>query len=203
MAKLLLKSVGGSVRVIELKLGTNRFGRAPGNDFQIEHPTISSRHCEIELRDFGVMVRDLDSTNGTFVNGEPIKEAKLAEGQTLQLGDVSLFVETTDVTIAIPQFEEPLEQASPPIVLSDGSLLCPNHPKAVVTHQCTYCRLVMCDACFRRLRRRGGKIVKLCPECSHKVEPLAEAKDKKESLLARLRRTMRIPLLSGKSRGPE
>ena len=49
MARLIIQSKGFKDQVIELKLGVNRFGRTQGNDFQIEHPTISSRHCEIVL----------------------------------------------------------------------------------------------------------------------------------------------------------
>src|SRR5512141_2262266 len=103
MARLLVKSHAEPNQVIQLKLGLNKLGRAPGNDFQIEHPTISATHCEITLKDDGVYVRDCNSTNGTFVNGEPITHAKLEQGQTLNMGDVELLVESTDVKIAIPE----------------------------------------------------------------------------------------------------
>ena len=104
MAKLLITSEGFKGKVIELNLGVNRFGRVQGNDFQIEHPTISGKHCEIVLGDGELIVRDCGSTNGTFIDGEPIGEAKLSTGQTLRLGDVEFFVETTSVNIAIPKF---------------------------------------------------------------------------------------------------
>ena len=51
MARLLITSKGFSNQVIELNLGVNRFGRSPENDFQIEHPTVSARHCDVLLRD--------------------------------------------------------------------------------------------------------------------------------------------------------
>src|SRR4030095_6289529 len=92
MATLLAKTNAGPVRVIQLRLGVNRFGRSPANDFVIEHPTVSARHCEIDLENSGVVVRDCNSTNGTFINGEPIKQAKLIAGARLQLGDVELVV---------------------------------------------------------------------------------------------------------------
>src|SRR5437764_7065411 len=65
MAKLLIKSPGFDNQVISLNLGVNRFGRSLGNDFVIEHATVSSRHCEIALGDGEVTVRDCGSTNGT------------------------------------------------------------------------------------------------------------------------------------------
>src|ERR1035438_7147122 len=96
MARLVIKSTENGDRVIDLNLGVNRLGRIPKNDFPIEHPTVSSRHCEIVLANDGVMVRDCTSANGTFVNGERIQEATLSVGQTLHLGEVELVVETTE-----------------------------------------------------------------------------------------------------------
>lgn len=201
MARLVVLSDRSHAQVIELKLGLNRLGRSSENDFQIEHPTISSRHCEITLGDEAVSVRDCDSTNGTFLNGEPIREAQLRAGQTLQLGDVELLVETTDVTIAIPRFEQPI--AAPPIVLTDGKLVCPRHAQVLVTHQCTFCRELMCDACVHSLRRRGGKLLKLCPICSHVVERIGGVKKPKRSLLEFLRSTVRLPFLHHSKRADD
>src|SRR5438094_665739 len=135
MARLLIKSDNHHDQVIELKLGVNRLGRSPENDFQIEHPTISATHCEVVLAAGEVIVRDCNSTNGTFVGGQPIQEARLSAGQSFCVGDVEVLVENTDVTIAIPKFEE--AHAPPPVVLADGSLLCPRHPAAHPTHQST------------------------------------------------------------------
>ena len=193
MARLVIKSAEMGNRVIELNLGVNRLGRSPKSDFQIEHPTVSASHCEVVLADDGVMVRDCMSANGTFVGGRRIKEAKLSAGQTLHLGDVELLVEATDVTIAIPSFDMP--RPAPPVVLSDGSLICPRHPRARATHQCIHCREVLCDACVHRLRRRGGKLMKFCPLCSHPCVPISGEKRKKKSLLGLLHKAVK-PLLS-------
>jgi len=195
MARLVIKSAEMGNRVIELNLGLNRFGRSPKNDFQIEHPTVSAWHCEVVLADEGVMVRDCASANGTFVSGEQIKEAKLTAGQTLHLGEVELLVETTDVTIAIPSFDMP--RPAPPVVLSDGSLICPRHPKQHATHQCTHCREVLCDLCVHRLRRRGGQLMKFCPLCSHPCVPLGGEKRKKKSLFGLWRKTVKLPFFRG------
>jgi pSer/pThr/pTyr-binding forkhead associated (FHA) protein len=193
MAKLVIKSEGFNNQVLELRLGVNRVGRSPANDFQIEHLTISANHCEIELGDDGVRVRDCDSTNGTYVGERPVKQASLWAGQILRLGDVELLVESTDVTIAIPKIT--VARPAPPIVLDDGAMLCPRHRKARVTHQCTHCHQVLCDECVHRLRRRGGKVLKLCPECSHPCEPLGQAPKRKKSLLGFLARTVKMPFV--------
>lgn len=195
MARLVIKSAEFDGRVIELNLGVNRIGRSPKNDVQVEHRTVSALHCEIVLADDGVVVRDCASTNGTFVGGKRIKEAKLSAGQSLHLGDVELLVETTDVTIAIPKFDMP--QPEPPVVLADGSLICPRHPNARATYKCTHCREVMCDACVHRLRRRGGKIFRCCPLCSHECVPLESEQPTKKSLFRLWRKTVKLPFFRG------
>src|ERR1043166_3462475 len=181
MARLVLRSGEQAERVIELYMGVNRFGRSPDNHFQIDHPSVSARHCEIVLAANDVVVRDCNSTNGTFIAGEQIQESPLVAGQSLFLGDVELFVESTDATVAIPKFSVPLP--APPVVLTDGSLICPRHSRSHATYQCTHCREVMCDACVHRLRRRGGKLLKLCPLCSHQCEPIGGEKKRRKSLL--------------------
>jgi hypothetical protein len=193
MARLVVKGSDGGNQVIELHLGLNRLGRTSDNHFQVEHPTISAKHCEIVLAEWGVMVRDCASTNGTFVNGERIKEAELSVGQVLRLGDLELLVETTNVVIAIPHFEVP--RPAPPVVRSDGSLICPRHAGVQVTHKCTHCREVMCDDCVHRLRRRGGKLLKLCPLCSHVCVLIGPEKKQKRSLFGLWRRTVKLPFL--------
>jgi len=195
MARLVIKSTEFGDRVIELNLGVNRFGRSPKNEVQIEHPTVSARHCELVLADDGVVVRDCDSANGTYVDAQRIKEAKLSAGQILQLGQVELLVETTDAIVAIPKFDMP--RPAPPVVLSDGSLICPRHPKARATHQCTHCREILCDECVHLLRRRGGKLMRLCPLCSHECVLIGGEKRKKQSFFDRWRRTVRLPFFHG------
>jgi hypothetical protein len=187
MARLLVKTDGVNAKLIDLKLGANRVGRHPDNDFAIEHPTISSVHCEIVLMDSGVVLRDLESTNGTFVNNEPVREVQLSPGQIVRLGDVELLVETTDAKIAIPAFYNP-ELPAPPVVRKDGVLECARHRNTSVTHQCMTCKEFMCEACVHRLRRKGSKkVLSLCPVCSGPVELIGgPAKPKKKSLFERI-----------------
>lgn len=193
MAKLAIKSPGFQNRVIHLKLGTNRVGRGPSNDVVIEHPTISAQHCEIDLEADGLVVRDCNSTNGTYVGERPVTRATLWAGQTLRIGDIELLVESTDITISIPQIEVP--KPSPPIVRPDGTILCPQHTDAKVTHQCTHCRQVLCDQCVKRMRRKGGKVLKLCPLCSHVCEPLERPAKKKRTVLGFLAKTVKMAFL--------
>ena len=126
MARLLIKTAGLENRTLELRLGVNHVGRDPDCEFCIDHPTVSSLHCEISLTNDGVYIHDCDSTNGTFVNGEPVMETWLNPGQTVHLGDVELFVENTDAHMAIPQFERP--RPKPPVVLPERRGVVPAPP---------------------------------------------------------------------------
>ncbi len=193
MARLLIKTTGLENRTLELRLGVNRVGRDPDCEICIEHPTISSLHCELALTDDGVYIRDCDSTNGTFINGEPVMEAWLDAGQKLRLGDVELLVESTEATVAIPQFERPSQTPLPPVVLPDGALSCPRHTETHATYKCTHCTELMCNACVRIMRRKGGQPLFLCVLCSHKCEPIMVAQPKKKKgFLGFLQDTVRL-----------
>src|SRR4051812_34628339 len=63
-------------------------GRAPTCDIPVIDPTISRRHAEIECRDGGVTVRDLGSSNGTFLNGARVESGAVNPGDTVTFGKV-------------------------------------------------------------------------------------------------------------------
>ena len=80
-------------RSIELTVERTTVGRVEENTFQIADASVSSRHAEILLRGTDIVVRDLNSTNGTFINNEKISEAPLNPGQTLRFGQVELKID--------------------------------------------------------------------------------------------------------------
>ena len=108
MARLVLLSEGFTGRTYELKVDRTTVGRVSDNAFEIPEASVSSHHAEILLRGNDVVIRDLDSTNGTFINGEKITEAVLQPGQTLRFGTVELRLDTGD---APPPASKPV---SPP-----------------------------------------------------------------------------------------
>ena len=192
MARLIIKTEGFGNRVIELSLGVNRVGRDDDYEIRIDHETVSTLHCELTLSGDGVYVHDCDSTNGTFVNGEPIMEAWLDPGQTLRLGDVELLVESTATNIAIPKIER-VAPKPPPVVLADGARLCPRHPEQRATFKCTNCHEVMCNGCVRMMRIKGGKPYFLCCLCHQKCERIATTETKKKKgFFGMLQETVRL-----------
>ena len=192
MAKLLVKTEGINDPILELRLGVNRVGRSPENHLQIDHPTVSSVHCEIELSDRALVVRDCDSTNGLYVNGQRVRQAELQAGQTFLLGEVELLVETAEVAVAIPPHGE--APPAPPVVLPDGTTLCRRHKRAVVAYQCTHCHELLCDACVHHLRRKGGQMFHLCSLCSKPCRSLQAEAPKKQSLFEQFKQTVRVQL---------
>src|SRR3712207_5763288 len=71
--------------------GVRTLGRAVGADFIVDAALVSRVHCRLTALPGGQLeVRDLESTNGTFVNGQRVDVAHLAPGDKLQVGRVEL-----------------------------------------------------------------------------------------------------------------
>src|SRR6058998_817183 len=100
MARLVLLSEGLTGRTYELKVDRTTVGRVEDNSFQIPEASVSSHHAEILLRGNDVVIKDLNSTNGTFINGEKVTEAVLKPGQILRLGMIEMRLETADPSAA-------------------------------------------------------------------------------------------------------
>jgi len=94
MAKLVVLSEGFTGLTCELKADKTTVGRLEDNAFQISEPSVSSHHCELTRRGVDLLVKDLNSTNGTFINGEKVAEAVLKPGQILRLGQVEMRLES-------------------------------------------------------------------------------------------------------------
>ena len=67
-------------------------GRSPGAEFIVDASMVSRLHCRLTAGATELQVVDLESTNGTFVNGQRVAQASLKEGDTLGVGRVELVV---------------------------------------------------------------------------------------------------------------
>ncbi|HZU35094.1 MAG TPA: FHA domain-containing protein [Gemmataceae bacterium] len=84
---LVVEQGTGQHQRIPIKLAQFLIGRDPQCHLRPLSPLISKRHCAILLREGKAYVRDFDSTNGTFVNDEPVKgQRELSDGDVLRLG---------------------------------------------------------------------------------------------------------------------
>ena len=93
MAKLVIQNQGMTGRACELHTDRTTIGRVEDNTFHIADPSVSSHHCEVHLRGSDIVIRDLNSTNGSFIEGNKIEESVLKPGQILRLGQVELKLE--------------------------------------------------------------------------------------------------------------
>lgn len=90
MAKLTVQLPDGSSVTHDLSEEKTTIGRLADNDIQIEDNSVSSHHAEILISGSSVLLRDLNSTNGTTVNDNPISECILNDGDTIRFGNVTV-----------------------------------------------------------------------------------------------------------------
>ena len=65
-------------------------GRTAPAEIVLEGGTVSRRHCRLELAGDHLLINDLGSTNGTFVNGQPVRRVALSDGTNVSLGRTTL-----------------------------------------------------------------------------------------------------------------
>ncbi len=82
-AALLFRLLPGSIKTV---------GRAPRADFVVDAPLVSRLHCRLTLQPGGLLVEDLESTNGTFVNGERVTRLVMRSGDALRVGRMEFSV---------------------------------------------------------------------------------------------------------------
>jgi len=86
VAKLSFESGPFAGRIVALPNQMVTVGRAPNNDVVVGDPATSGRHGRIEVRSGVFWISDLGSTNGTLVNGEPVIEKELSDGDLIAIG---------------------------------------------------------------------------------------------------------------------
>ena len=95
-----LFAISGPLRdsIFALPGGEIPVGRDPANLVSIPDPALSRRHCLLLHDDHGYRIRDLESRNGTFVNGVPVKESPLRHGDQISIGDSVLLLQLQEET---------------------------------------------------------------------------------------------------------
>ncbi|MDX1947438.1 MAG: FHA domain-containing protein [Pirellulaceae bacterium] len=84
--KLVCRDTLATVREIVVDQFPLEMGRGEAADIRIDDRWLSRRHCRIDCGDEGLVVRDLGSRHGTYVNGQAISECKLLPGDELCIG---------------------------------------------------------------------------------------------------------------------
>lgn len=73
--------------------GSTVVGRGADCGLRVPKSEISRQHCKVSVRDEGVKIRDLDSANGTFVNGKRVEQAELSPGDKVTIGGITFMVQ--------------------------------------------------------------------------------------------------------------
>ncbi len=81
---------GRQQRTYELQGPTTLLGRGTDCDLRLVDPGVSRHHAELRMEERQVVLVDLGSTNGTFVNGQPVRRVVLADGTQITLGRTTL-----------------------------------------------------------------------------------------------------------------
>ncbi len=164
MRRLIVNPGIDSAWEIPLRSGVATLGRVDGNDFVLDHPSVSSHHCEISVLASGVTVKDLGSSNGTFVDEQPVAESLLLPGQTLRLGEVQLrFEETTPAPV---RGAAPVQLAAP----IAAAARCKYHPRNATRYFCPKCRGSFCEMCVNP-RAVAGESKAFCRACAVECTP--------------------------------
>ena len=91
---LIMLKNNGDRKHFQLPAAITILGRRIDCDLRIPLKEVSRRHCEIELAESQLMIRDLDSSNGTYVNSQKIEqETILNAGDAIQIGPISFIVQ--------------------------------------------------------------------------------------------------------------
>ncbi len=102
LATFLVKTGALKGQRVPIRTPVVNFGRADYNDFMIPDESVSTTHAKLQRREGIWVLIDLDSTNGTFVDGQRIKgEAPLAPGASVRFGDVQLVFDPTDDAVGV------------------------------------------------------------------------------------------------------
>ncbi len=93
LARLRVLEPHGGDRSVVVRSGTLTIGRGPDNDLVLGDPRVSRRHARIQGRHGRLVLTDLESRNGTRVNGAPVGEVAIGLGDEILLGDTRLIVD--------------------------------------------------------------------------------------------------------------
>ena len=183
MPRIVLRTGSEAVEV-ELREGSNSIGRAAENDIVVDHPSVSTHHCNLEVEGESISVADLGSANGTLLAGELVDRKRWTEGLTLRVGPAYLEIvpakETGGPAEAGAELAGASTDAIDPILagavdVSTTANVCHAHPKREAEFHCRQCGLQFCRACVKDLGRIAAQEVFLCTGCGARCDPATRA----------------------------
>jgi hypothetical protein len=171
MPRLVVNPDSPEAWFIELQPGTVSLGRSQQNDVPIEHPSVSSIHCQVTVSKGSAWLKDLGSTAGTFVNDELVEEVKLQPGQSLRLGEVAMRFESEAAEEDPPLAAPPPSPRIGPVPLPGSGSYCKSHPQIAARFACAQCHRSFCDLCVTTRVVKGAP-QRFCRHCGSECHPL-------------------------------
>ena len=114
MAKLILSLDGQVIKEFTLNKERSTIGRKPHNDIQIDNLAVSGEHAVIMTILNDSFLEDLGSTNGTLVNGQPVKKHFLQDNDVVEIGKYKLkYVNEVPATMSQAEFEKTMVLRAP------------------------------------------------------------------------------------------
>lgn len=168
MIKLRYSTWDGKVHLRELAKGRTSLGRTAENDIAVDDLSVSGRHCEFEVSGDKVIVRDLDSAGGTFLDGCLVEEAQVFPGQILNLGTFAIRIEAAGADRSERMPAEGMPDL--PAQLEDGTYSCMQHQGTRAEFECDRCYALFCSECFSGKGMDAGGTI--CPSCSRELRVL-------------------------------
>ena len=86
MPKMIVSIDGVVIKEVQLTKDRTSLGRRPYNDIVIDNLAVSGEHAVLQLAGQDVHLEDLNSTNGTYLNGKAVKKQLLQNGDTVEIG---------------------------------------------------------------------------------------------------------------------
>ncbi|MEJ6021462.1 FHA domain-containing protein [Ramlibacter sp. PS4R-6] len=121
MPKMIVSIDGVVIKEVQLTKDRTTLGRRPYNDIVIDNLAVSGEHAVLAMSGQEVYLEDLNSTNGTYINGKAVKKQLLANNDTVEIGKYKIkFIH-----------EQPaFAGAEKTVILKPGSILPPAKPPA-------------------------------------------------------------------------
>ena len=103
MGKLVINFQDEWIGDVNLKLGDTTIGRSPSCDIVLDDKRVSKKHAAIKTVGVTSTIRDLGSTNGTFIENDRVEQHELRQGDTITIGEHTL-IYRDDVNLDAPAF---------------------------------------------------------------------------------------------------
>jgi pSer/pThr/pTyr-binding forkhead associated (FHA) protein len=120
MPKMIVSIDGVVIKEVQLTKDRTTLGRRPYNDIVIDNLAVSGEHAVLQMSGNEVYLEDLNSTNGTYINGKAVKKQLLQNNDTVEIGKYKIkYINEA----AGPTFEKTM-------ILKPGTVMPPPQPKA-------------------------------------------------------------------------